>query len=155
MDFDSFQSVGELIELSVAPAFLLVASGSFINVATTRLGRVIDRARTLEIDFDEHRFDEGRNKEKCERHMIELRLLNRRMTVINTSIMFSTYAALMVACVVAMFFVSALTGFNAAFFVSILFIVTMGMMVAGLLFFLLEIFLATRYLRIHSEYLQE
>jgi len=143
----SFQLVGEIIELSVAPAFLLVAVGSFINVTTLRLGRVVDRARQLE-DLIKHEAD----GEEREAHMIELGSLSRRMTSSNIAIMLATFAALLVCLVVALLFVGTLTGYNAASLLAILFILTMVMLVSALLFFLNEIFIAIRSLRVRAEY---
>src|SRR5690349_12344634 len=40
--------VAHLIQLAVAPVFLLSAVAAFLGVLTSRLGRIIDRARRLE-----------------------------------------------------------------------------------------------------------
>ena len=44
----SVTDIGGSIQFAIAPIFLLVGTGSVLNVVTTRLGRVIDRARILE-----------------------------------------------------------------------------------------------------------
>ncbi len=150
MNFENFSTIAQIIELAVAPAFLLMAVGSLINVATIRLGRVIDRARILEAIIGEHR------DEKNElRYMDELKTLGRRMSSINISIMFATFAALLVCCVVALIFISALLSINAPLIIALLFIATMIMMIIGLLFFLSEIFIATSTIRVHTEYFQD
>jgi len=41
-------AVAHVIQLSVAPVFLLSGIGAMLAVMTNRLARVIDRARTLE-----------------------------------------------------------------------------------------------------------
>jgi hypothetical protein len=41
-----------IIQLSVAPVFLLAGIGAFINVLAGRLGRIFDRSRVLEAAFD-------------------------------------------------------------------------------------------------------
>ena len=40
-------TVAHTIQLSVAPVFLLTALGTFLAVLSTRLGRIVDRARVL------------------------------------------------------------------------------------------------------------
>jgi len=40
--------VTRLIQLAVAPVFLLTAVGTIIGVLSNRLGRAVDRSRTLE-----------------------------------------------------------------------------------------------------------
>lgn len=149
MNPDDFQSVGQIIQLSVAPAFLLVAVGSFINVATLRLGRVMDRARALETVLG------NPYTAKPEPHQIdELVILNNRMASINLAIMFATFAALLVCFVVALLFISDLMEFDAARFLALLFIATMVMLVTSLLFFLREILIARRSLHVHKQYLR-
>ena len=44
----SVDDMATSIQFAIAPIFLLVGTGSFLNVVTTRLGRVVDRARALE-----------------------------------------------------------------------------------------------------------
>ena len=40
--------IAELIKVAVAPVFLLTGIGSFINVLSIRIARLVDRARRLE-----------------------------------------------------------------------------------------------------------
>ena len=40
-------AIAQTIQLSVTPVFLLVATGSLLNVIAGRLARVVDRSRTL------------------------------------------------------------------------------------------------------------
>ena len=41
-------AVAHVIQMSVAPVFLLTGVGAMLNVLTNRLSRIIDRARILE-----------------------------------------------------------------------------------------------------------
>ncbi len=41
------ESIAHTIQLSIAPVFLLTALGTFMAVLSTRLGRIVDRARIL------------------------------------------------------------------------------------------------------------
>jgi hypothetical protein len=88
--------IAETIQLSLVPAFLLVATGSFLNVVTGRLARVVDRARDLQQRYAE---TEGLEHERVVR---ELRRLDRRMDVINWSIALCVACAIVVCSIVAM-----------------------------------------------------
>ena len=44
--------IAHVIQLSVAPVFLLSGIGAMLAVMTNRLGRIIDRARTLEAQLE-------------------------------------------------------------------------------------------------------
>ncbi|MEM1192411.1 MAG: DUF2721 domain-containing protein [Pseudomonadota bacterium] len=142
---DDVQTTGEIIQLSLAPVFLLVAIGSFINVATLRLGRVVDRARYLEevvATTGPHALTDD--------HRTELRALAQRITSANAAIMCATFAALMACAVVATLFISGLMQVDASLLLAALFVATMAMLVTALGFFLSEILTATRTLKVHS-----
>ena len=44
-------SVAQVIQLAVAPVFLLAGVGATLNVLATRIGRIIDRARIMEAQL--------------------------------------------------------------------------------------------------------
>ena len=52
-------NLAHMIQLSVAPVFLLLAIGSMLAVVTNRLGRVIDRGHFLERSFLDQTLTEG------------------------------------------------------------------------------------------------
>ncbi|MEO5741668.1 MAG: DUF2721 domain-containing protein [Vicinamibacterales bacterium] len=45
--------IAHVIQLSVAPVFLLSGIGAILAVMTNRLGRIIDRARALEAQLED------------------------------------------------------------------------------------------------------
>ncbi|MEG0884366.1 MAG: DUF2721 domain-containing protein, partial [Janthinobacterium sp.] len=73
--------IGHIIQLAIAPVFLLTGIGTMLVVLTNRLGRIIDRTRVLE-----DRLDIGYN----DFYMDELDTLYRRTHLINYSISLST-----------------------------------------------------------------
>ena len=137
-----------VIQLSVAPVFLLVAVGSILNVLTQRLGRVVDRARTLENALLNGEAAADRMHE-----VDELRVLDRRMTYCHWSINLCVVAALLIAFIVGVLFASHVAGVGATWLVAGLFAGAMACIVVGLCAFLLEIALATRTVRVRSELL--
>jgi uncharacterized membrane protein YciS (DUF1049 family) len=140
-------TIANLIQLSIAPVFLLAGIGAILNVLAHRLGRVVDRARLLEQEFAS--YDEAQRM----RAGAELGLLARRISFANLAIVACTTSALFVCLVVALMFVADLANFSFATLVALLFIVTMALLVVGLLLFLFEIRLAMRSLRVRRELL--
>jgi len=134
--------VGEAVRLAVAPVFLLSGVGVTLTLLTNRLARVVDRARALEAT-------EGQTPDK-ELHELKDRVfvLALRARLLSRAIALCTLCALLVSMVVVALFVAALMGTRLATVISVLFIVAMFNFIGGLLFFLREIFLATRTLRI-------
>ena len=138
-------TIAHQIQLAVAPVFLLAGIGSILNVMAGRLARVVERARSLERDFAS--FDE----ETRALATAELRILDRRMSVVNLALSACTAAALFVCLLVALLFVADLADFAFGRLVAWLFVVAMGLLIFGLLLFLWEVRLAMRALRVRRE----
>jgi hypothetical protein len=134
-------AVAHVIQLAVAPVFLLSGIGAMLAVLTNRLGRVIDSARALEARLTTHP-SEG------EAIHSRLAILSRRAKLTSRSIALCTITALLVCTVIVVLFLAAFLRFDASLLVALLFVAGMITFFAGLLTFLREIFLATRHLRI-------
>lgn len=137
-------AVAHAIQLAVAPVFLLSGIGAMLAVMTSRLGRIIDRARDLEerlTDVSPEWFSTLHN---------DLRMLSKRAKLIYSAIALCTTTALLVCAVIAFLFVSAFLRFDASVVVALLFIAAMSTFVLGLLWFLREIYVGTISLRIGS-----
>jgi Protein of unknown function (DUF2721) len=128
--------VAHVIQLSVAPVFLLTAVGAILGVLSTRLGRIVDRSRVLADRLS------GLSPEARPPLELELALLRRRRHLVNMAITCGTCAALMVAGVIASAFLGFLLGWRVAGAVAVLFILAMLFVMAALLLFLREIFIA-------------
>ena len=137
-------TVAHSIQLAVAPVFLLSGIGVFLGVLTSRLGRIVDRARPLEAELA---LADGRAHEDLRER---LRWLAKRGRFINLAITLSTIAALLVAIVVAALFAStfAFVQVSLATPVATLFILSMLSLVGALVSFLVEVQIATRTIRI-------
>lgn len=134
-------TIGHAIQLSVAPVFLLSGIGAMLAVMTTRLSRVIDRARALEGWLNENRGDEAAIH-------AELSALSQRAKFVNRSITLCTITALLVCAVIAILFLGTFLKFDGSLLVAWLFIAAMMAFFVGLLNFLREILLATKHVRI-------
>ena len=141
--------IAHVIQLSVAPVFLLSGIGAILAVMTNRLGRIIDRARALEERLESAPPDLVALLEA------DLATLTRRARLIGPAITLCTATALLVCMVIAVLFLSTFLGFNASVPVALLFITSMVLFFLGLLWFLREIFVATSTLRIASRRVHE
>ncbi len=134
--------VSHVIQLSVAPVFLLAGIGSIIGVMANRLARVIDRSRTLETrlaaaDKEVHADLHGR-----------LMTLARRARLISHGLAMCVSTALLICSVIIVLFIGAFLHFSAAIPAALLFITALLSFATGLVWFLREIFLATASMRI-------
>ena len=140
-------TIAQTIQFAVAPVFLLTGIGAILNVMASRLARVVDRARALELLHPE---STGSAREKYE---WELRLLNRRMTIVNASIFMIVASGVAVCSVVGLLFVAELAHFHIGNTVAIVFIIAMALLVMALFLFLIEIRLGLRAIRIDTNLL--
>lgn len=135
-------SVAHAIQLAVAPVFLLTGIGALLTVMTNRLARVIDRARVLEHKLETVQGDDDGGIRS------HLKTLAYRAKLIGRAINLCTTTALLVCTVIALLFIGTFLGLDPSMPVALLFIAAMVALVAGLLWFLREIFVATASLRI-------
>ena len=138
--------IAQTIQLSVAPVFLLAGIGALLNVVTSRLGRAVDRARVLE-----ERLTPPAAPTEAPRIRDELMVLDRRMLLSHRSIALCSLSALLVCILVAALFIADLADLAGGSAVAILFIAAMAALIGGLGFFLAEVTLATRMLRVRAE----
>jgi len=133
--------VAHVIQLAVAPVFLLTALGTILAVLSARLGRIVDRSRVLVDRLEQHPARRG----GIER---ELDLLMRRRRLVNLAITCGTGAALLVCTVIASAFVAYIFGWNASWVIAMLFIAAMAFFVGALVLFLREVLLAVGGVRV-------
>ena len=125
--------VQQALELSLAPAFLLVGIGSIMNVMMVRLNWVAGRLERLELP-------EG--GESSAAHASEVEWLGKRRRISQLAIKFSTGAAATISVIIAVLFVSAFIRLDTGIFVMILWVMTIGLLITGLGHFLRETLLA-------------
>lgn len=131
-------SVAHVIQLAVAPVFLLAGVGSLLGVLTSRLARVIDRFHALEQSLVQESSPETREKAQTTKVS-----LARRARLIHWAITLCTVCDLLVCLVIAALFVGAELQVALPSTIAGLFIAAMLALIAGLVCFLREITLAT------------
>lgn len=139
---NSIEAIASVIQLAVAPVFLLAAVAGLLSVLSTRLGRIIDRARVIE-----RRIPQAKREEQRALLRAETTTLWRRIAIINWAIRFCVTGALAVCCVIMALFVGEFVVFNISALIAVLFVLAMALLITGLLFLLREVNVSTRHMR--------
>ncbi|HVL00918.1 MAG TPA: DUF2721 domain-containing protein [Dongiaceae bacterium] len=128
--------IAHIIQLAVAPVFLLTGIGAILGVMTNRLARVVDRTRILEV-----RILEGDDNADVLRD--ELKALFRRAVLASRAITLCTATALLICAVIILLFVGDIVGVTVKIPVVTLFVLAMTAFFIGLVYFLREIMLSS------------
>jgi hypothetical protein len=135
-------AVAHVIQLAVAPVFLLSGIGAMLAVMTNRLARIVDRARVLEAEATRSGIAPAQTI------VSRLAVLSRRAKFIGHAITLCTITALLICAVIAVLFLGAFLELDTSTWVALLFVLAMLAFFVGLLMFLREILLATATVRI-------
>jgi len=127
--------VQQVVQLSLAPAFLLSGIGAVMNVIMSRMIWIARRVENLEEKLEEQR---------TAKQARELGWLMQRRKLMQGAIMFSTAAAVMISLVIGLLFISAYITAQIGTLIAGLWVLTMVLLVTGLGFFLFETRLAAR-----------
>jgi hypothetical protein len=141
-------TIAQTIALSLSPVFMLAGIGALLNVLAGRLSRVVDRTRALE---QLHPRSTG---PEHDRHVWELRLLDRRISVINNSLFLAVASAVMTCTVVVLLFVATLTKLHLGTIVALSFILAMLLLIAALSAFMIEVRMSLRAVHVRKELLR-
>ncbi len=144
----NLSTVAETIQVAIAPVFLLAGIGALLNVITGRLARIVDRSRALE------RLHPQTTGPEHDRHVWELRRIDRRVRVIQNAIALATASGVAVCCVVALLFVAELLHLRIGRTIALIFILAMVLLIASLVCFLIEVRLSVKVTRIRAELLE-
>ena len=134
--------ISHVIQLAVAPVFLLTGVGSILGVMANRLARIVDRARALELKHEA-------TQEPDKRADLEHRIgnLSHRARLISHAIALCVSTAVLVcACIIALF-CGEFLAFEATVPAALLFIAALLSFLLALIWLLREIFFATKTLK--------
>lgn len=142
MEITLSTTITQLVQLAIAPVFMLTSVAAFLAVLTNRLSRVVDRTRYLKsLNHQEH-------KEECQQ---ELNILFKRVRLINWAISLFTACALITCFLIAILFVGNFFVVDTSFIIASLFILAMVCLICGLSLLQKEIYWAIRTMRLLSE----
>ena len=154
MDFLT-DDISHVIQLAVAPVFLLAAISQALNVLSTRIGRIIDRGRRLNEIYErmqEQNLDTSESSGKPpvrvkDLHGMELdeeqHILANRARLIHRAIALCTVSALFVTLVIVFLFIDALLKLHLEQFIAFIFVVALLCLITAFITFLREIELST------------
>lgn len=134
--------IAHVIQLSVAPVFLMAGVSGLLTVLTNRLGRIIDRARVIE-----EQVGNAPPAEKI-RGQERLQVFSKRARLVNYAITLCVGCASMVSLVIISLFAGEFFSVDLSGLIGIFFVAAMISLFSALVCFLREILLATRSLRI-------
>jgi hypothetical protein len=133
--------ITRIIQLAVAPVFLLTAIGTILSALNNRLGRIVDRRRVIE---DRLRKDLPDGEQPAKEDLGELDLLARRIRLIYHAIVLAIVCALFICLLVASAFVGVFVAVDIARLIGTLFILAMFALIGSLWMLLREVFLAVK-----------
>lgn len=128
--------VTHLIQLAIAPVFLLNAVASIIGVLINRLSRIVDRHRALDERSNQN------DPKRDEQDQTERKMLRHRLSLVYLALTCEVVCALIVGLLIAVGFVGAVVSANFSLVIAGLFVLAMVAFIGGLTVFLREIFLA-------------
>ncbi|MFM5883818.1 MAG: DUF2721 domain-containing protein [Novosphingobium sp.] len=140
--------IAQTIQLALAPVFVLVAMGNILNLLSSRLGRVVDRARTLQ---DRHMATEGPDHDEV---VAEIRMIDQRIGLITRAIRLMVVSGLSVGLTVAVLFMEELVNFKLQRVAAATFLTAILLLMWALVLFLRETQISAQQLRIPRVYLE-
>lgn len=141
-------AIAAVIQLSVAPVFLLAGIGALLTVLSNRLGRITDRARILE-----RRIVTIRSEEHKTLLNEETAILWNRIRIINWAIRLCAGGALLICLTIISLFVGEYADAHIADFVALTFVLAMSLIFAALVLFLREVGIATKRMQVGLEFI--
>jgi hypothetical protein len=133
--------ITRIIQLAVAPVFLLTAIGTILSALNNRLGRIVDRRRVIE---DRLRGKDAEARAAETEDVQELELLARRISLIYHAIVMAIVCALLICLLVACAFLGVFVTIDIARLIGTLFILAMFALIGSLWLLLKEVFIAVK-----------
>ena len=125
-----------VIQLAVAPVFMLTAVGTIISALTIRLGRAVDRRRDLESALARMPREEKASA------LEELEVIARRIQFVYYSIVAAVISGLFVSVLIFSAFLASFLRSDISYTIGTMFALAVLALTVSLLLFLREIFLA-------------
>lgn len=140
--------IAHTIQLALAPVFVLVAIGNILNILSTRLGRIVDRARYLQ---GRHGITEGMEHDMI---VTEIRAIDQRILLITRAIRLLVISGLSIGTTVAVLFLEEMVSTSLERVAAVFFLIAIGLLMWALTLFLRETQVAAATLRIPRDYLE-
>jgi hypothetical protein len=133
--------IAHVIQLAIAPVFLLTAVCTLLNVLTNRLALSVDRRRILLVRLSEL------DSATAGTANAELDYLDRRLQVIYTAIVFAVVCALLICLMITVAFFGAFMSIRMSSTIAVFFVMALVALLGSLAAFLREVFLGINTVR--------
>jgi hypothetical protein len=133
--------IAHVIQLAIAPVFLLTAVCTLLNVLTNRLALSVDRRRILLVRLS------GLDSATAGTANAELDYLDRRLQVIYTAIVFAVVCALLICLMITVAFFGAFMSIRMSSTIAVFFVMALVALLGSLAAFLREVFLGINTVR--------
>jgi hypothetical protein len=143
----SVSAVADIVRIALAPVFLLSGIGAFVNVLASRLSRIVDRSRKVEPLLLDSRGPEH------DRWLREIRVIDRRMSLVSWAISLSVLSAILICAVVVMLFAGSIVRVHFGTAIALTFIGSMLSIGLAFVVFLVETQVGSRAVRVRTDLL--
>jgi len=140
------ETIAHLIQIAIAPVFLLNGLGILLNVFTGRLARVVDRMRKVAAQL---RADPSDAEDRQLRR--ELALQRLRLHIVNAAIALASLSAFLTCCAILALFVGGLSRDTQSVLPLALFAAAVAAVIVALALFIWEVRVSGRALAAETE----
>ena len=130
MQIPTVEELIPILQTAIGPVILISGVGLLLLTMTNRLGRIIDRARLLAVEYPQL------SPSERERKAAQLAILWRRARLIRLAIILVAASSLFAAILIVILFLTALFRLEAAVAIGVCFILCMLALIGGLLVFI-------------------
>ena len=120
--------IAQTIQLALAPVFVLVAIGNIMNILTTRLGRIVDRSRSLKT------LHAATKDAQHDEVVVEMRFVDRRIQLIGRALLVLVMSGLGIGVTVGMVFIGEILGIELRTLTASTFFLSISLLMLALVF---------------------
>ncbi|MEI6758221.1 MAG: DUF2721 domain-containing protein [Chlorobium sp.] len=141
----SFRELVPILQTAIGPMILISGLGLLFLTMTNRLGRIIDRSRSLLDNLESH------SDSYVVRINKEIDILWKRARYVRTSILLACMTCIGASVLIIMLFLSALIDLDLPLLLSAIFIMSMLCLSGSLIFFFIDVNMTLAALKIEKE----
>lgn len=145
MDFLRQEALLPIIQLAITPVILITGLGSLLLTMTNRLGRIVDRSRSLAGQLRAASPEDRPHVEQ------QLRILFRRAPLIRMAVTFNALSMFASGLLVVLIFLGAMLSRPFSLGIVGLFFASVGCLIVALAAFIRDIFMSLTALRLEVE----
>lgn len=147
MDLPNQSALLPIIQLAITPVILISGEGALMLTLTNRMGRIVDRTRSLAVQVRALGSGESAGAER--RHLgSQLEIMWRRARLIRRAVTFAGLSMLLACGLVLLTFATAVLKSDFAVFGLVVFMASILLLIAALVAFLRDIYVSLHALQL-------